>query len=375
MTSNAGLNALTPAGAIACAPDVRHLVGIALLDLDVGAGRGREIDRRRGRGDVERDLVLARRDREPVGADLVRDVAVRGDAIGADDHEVDQSPAHQRRGRAVGDERRVDAEPVALPHREPRALQQRSRLVDPQPRPAAGFERGAHDAERGAVADARERAGVAVRQHRAADRNERGAVRADRAGCGARRRPRSPARASSAASRPPRSYASRPCATPHARLTAVGRARAIRAAAARTCRFVRSVRAASATPNAPAAPSAGAPRTASVAIAVDQRVDVGADDEPQPRRQRALIEQPDRVAPPLDRRRDRFDAGHASRAEFRWEDRAAGSSRDSSERSRPFTPSTQKSPSSSCVRIQKRSLADRVAHLAPRPRRAACPSR
>ena len=50
-----------------------------------------------------------------VGADLVRDVAVGGDAVGADDHEVDLARGHQRRGGAVGDQRRVDPEPIAAP--------------------------------------------------------------------------------------------------------------------------------------------------------------------------------------------------------------------------------------------------------------------
>ena len=48
-----------------------------------------EIDRRDGRGDVERDAVLLRQHGDGVGADLVGDVAVGGDAIGADDHEID----------------------------------------------------------------------------------------------------------------------------------------------------------------------------------------------------------------------------------------------------------------------------------------------
>jgi hypothetical protein len=40
--------------------------------------------------------VLAREHGDAVGADLVRGVAVGGDAIGADDHEIDLALAHQR---------------------------------------------------------------------------------------------------------------------------------------------------------------------------------------------------------------------------------------------------------------------------------------
>ena len=89
------------------------------------------------------------------------------------------SSRHQRRGRDVGDQRRVDAEPVQLPRREPRALQQRPRLVDPHVDALAALDRAADHTERGAVADARERTRVAVREHLRVTRNDGGAVRTD----------------------------------------------------------------------------------------------------------------------------------------------------------------------------------------------------
>ncbi len=183
--------------------------------------------------------------------------------------------------------------PVALPHREPRALQQRTRLVDPHARRACRLSTAAaDDTERGAVAHARERAGVAVREHRARRRGTSAAP------CAPMRR----LRATSSAAIAFRVVERAVCATAFVRVERLvdtstrGSPRsdasaAIRAAAARTCRFVRSVCAASATPYAPAAPSAGAPRTARVAIASIERVDVSAVDEPHPRRQRALVEQ------------------------------------------------------------------------------------
>ena len=45
-----------------------------------------EIDSGDGRCDVERNAVRFREDRDRVGADFVGDVAVGGDAVGADDH-------------------------------------------------------------------------------------------------------------------------------------------------------------------------------------------------------------------------------------------------------------------------------------------------
>ena len=94
----------------------------------IAVGR-RQIDGRERRGDVERNLVLAREHRHGVGADLVRGVAVGGDAIGADDDEIDLARAHQRSGHAFGNDRRVDAVTHELPRRQPRALQERPRLV------------------------------------------------------------------------------------------------------------------------------------------------------------------------------------------------------------------------------------------------------
>ena len=125
VTSNAGLRA---------AKRARDLVAGALLDRDLRAVARRRVDRRARRGDVERDAVVRRSDGEPVGADLVRGVAVGRDPVGADDDAVDPPAAHQMRGRRVGDHRVRDAERLELPRRQPRALQQRPRLVDPDVR-------------------------------------------------------------------------------------------------------------------------------------------------------------------------------------------------------------------------------------------------
>ena len=71
------------------------------------------------------------RDGEPVGADLVRGVAVGRDPVGAGEDGVDLTGRHQRRRRRVGDHGVRDAGRLELPGRESRALQQRPRLVDP----------------------------------------------------------------------------------------------------------------------------------------------------------------------------------------------------------------------------------------------------
>jgi hypothetical protein len=70
---------------------VRHLLRRPLLDRDPVAGRRREVERRGGRGHVERDPVLLRQHRDRVRTDLVGDVPVGRDAVGADDDRVDLS--------------------------------------------------------------------------------------------------------------------------------------------------------------------------------------------------------------------------------------------------------------------------------------------
>ena len=104
-----------------------------------------------------------RQHRDRVGADLVRDVAVRGDAVGADDHQSIW-PRRMRRRHVVGDDGGLDAVAHQLPGGQPRALQERPRLVGEHRDPLALLDRRADHAERGAVAGGRERAGVAVRE-------------------------------------------------------------------------------------------------------------------------------------------------------------------------------------------------------------------
>ena len=114
--------------------------------------------------------------RETIRPDLVRGVAVGGDPVCARDDAVDLAAAHQVRGGRVGDHRVRDAELLELPGRQPRALQQRPRLVDPDVREQAVLPRRAQRADRRAVAAGREAARVAVRQGLRAGPEERGGV-------------------------------------------------------------------------------------------------------------------------------------------------------------------------------------------------------
>ena len=121
--------------------------------------------------------MVRREHGERVRADLVRGVAVRRDAVGAGDDQVDLAARHHRRRGGVGDHRVRDAGCLELPGGEARALEQRPRLVDEHVLEQAALPGGAERADRGAVAARREAAGVAVRERARAGREELGRVR------------------------------------------------------------------------------------------------------------------------------------------------------------------------------------------------------
>ena len=97
--------------------DASHFVRRALLDDDLAAGSGRRIHGRCWRGDDERHLVIACRDRKRVRPDLVGDVTIRGDPVRSHDAQVDALLTHQRRGHAVGEHRNGHSRALELPGR------------------------------------------------------------------------------------------------------------------------------------------------------------------------------------------------------------------------------------------------------------------
>ena len=72
----------------------------ALFDVDVGAGGGVHVDGGGGGADVEGDSIVFGKDGDAGGADLVRDVAVGGDTVAADEDGVDPAVFHDS-GRHV----------------------------------------------------------------------------------------------------------------------------------------------------------------------------------------------------------------------------------------------------------------------------------
>ncbi len=134
VTSNAGLYTTAPSGAArvpanaATSSAARSSIGIASPLCQA------EVERRARRRDVKRNAVMRGEDRKRVGPDLVRGVAVARDAVGADDREIDALPLHRNRGGRVDDQHGVDAGLPKLEVVQPRALQQRARLIHENPR-------------------------------------------------------------------------------------------------------------------------------------------------------------------------------------------------------------------------------------------------
>src|SRR5262249_24817169 len=97
--------------------------------------------------------------------DLVADVALRGDAVGADDGEIDQAVLHQVAAGVVGDHGVRDAVVAELPGRPRRPLVAWTRLVDPDVDFDALVVRQVDRRRRRAPIDRRQPAGVAMCQH------------------------------------------------------------------------------------------------------------------------------------------------------------------------------------------------------------------
>ena len=159
---------------------VRHFAGSAFFNRNRVTVRCRQVDGGPRRGDIERDAVLLRQHGHGISADLVGGVAVGGNAIGADDHQVNVARAHDRAGHVVGDHGGVDAVLHQFPRRQARALQEGPGFIGEHAHLAAGCNRAADHAEGGAVAGGSQRSGVAVRQDAGLRRHHRRAMRTDR---------------------------------------------------------------------------------------------------------------------------------------------------------------------------------------------------
>ena len=155
----------------------RDLRRVALLDRDAPAGRRRHVERRRRSDDVERDVVVASRDRECIRPDLVGGIPVGRDPVGTGEDAVHVAGRHQRRSCGVDDHGEGDAERSELPRGQPGALQERARLVHPHVLDEAALPRSPNGAERRPEATCCQAARVAMSQDPRARLDEVGRVR------------------------------------------------------------------------------------------------------------------------------------------------------------------------------------------------------
>src|SRR5256885_3740788 len=142
--------------------EMGHLIGGAFLDGDVPCVAGAEVDGADRRRDEEGHRGRLRREGERIGSDLVRGVAVPGDAIGAHHHATDLPAGEERGCRHIGEEGHGDPVLQQFPGREARPLEPGSRLVRVDGARLSRSEGGANDAQGGPVARGREATRVAV---------------------------------------------------------------------------------------------------------------------------------------------------------------------------------------------------------------------
>src|SRR5262249_14594939 len=108
-----------------------YLIRAALLDWNVAARGQRPVAGRVRAGEMKRYAVVDGGQRLQVGADLVRHVAVAGDAVGADDTQIDEPPLHEMAAGIVDDDRVRYAMRAELEGGQRCALIARPRLVHP----------------------------------------------------------------------------------------------------------------------------------------------------------------------------------------------------------------------------------------------------
>ena len=132
-------------------PHVGDFLGRTLFDLDVLSRGGGEVDGRTGCADIEGDAVVLGEDGDAGGADLVRDVAVGGDAVTADEDGVDPAVFHDGGCHVVADEGDVHAGGTEFVCGKTCALQEGTRFVGVDFEVVAFLVSEVHDGGCGAV--------------------------------------------------------------------------------------------------------------------------------------------------------------------------------------------------------------------------------
>ena len=118
-----------------------------------------------GQRHIERHAIVVCGKRFEIGADLVRDIAVRRHAVGAHDAEIDLARLHVMAAGIVGDDGVLHAVTAELERGQRCTLIARTRLVHPHMQWDARIMRHIKRRQRRAPIDAGEPAGIAMREH------------------------------------------------------------------------------------------------------------------------------------------------------------------------------------------------------------------
>ena len=143
-------------------PHIGDFGGGALFDVDVPTGGGVHVNGGGWGADAEGDAIVFGEDGDTGGADFVRDVAVGGDAVAADEYGVDPAVLHDGGCHVVADEGDVHAGGTEFVCGEACALQERARFVGVDFEVVAFLVSEVHDGGCGAVFGCGELSGIAV---------------------------------------------------------------------------------------------------------------------------------------------------------------------------------------------------------------------
>ena len=154
------------------AGDVGDFAGAALLDRNLVAVGGCQVDGRKRSRHVERNGMFMGQHGNRIGSDFIGHIPVPGNAVGTHHDGSDFALLHDRARHIVGDDGGRNAIFHQLPRRQARALQEGTSLIGIDVDFLSLLDGGADHAEGGAISASGERAGIAVGQYSATGGHE-----------------------------------------------------------------------------------------------------------------------------------------------------------------------------------------------------------
>ena len=127
------------------------LLRIPFLDLNGTAVRRVRIKRGIRSGNIKRDMMRLCKQRHPISADLIRRIAVGGNAVRPYDHQLNAPLPHDLRRHIVTNRPNLYSGPVQFPGCKTGSLQQRTGLIRIHPDPPPRLMGGIYRSQRGPV--------------------------------------------------------------------------------------------------------------------------------------------------------------------------------------------------------------------------------